>query len=91
MAARRHGLDSCPLRVHAPVHPPLTVQIGQAKVAIQTAKGFDPAGQRLIHAGKVLKDEQTMTEAGVKEGTFLVCMVSKPKAAAPAPVSAARA
>jgi UV excision repair protein RAD23 len=35
--------------------------------------------QKLIHAGKVLKDEQTLAETGVKEGNFLVVMISKPK------------
>ena len=52
-----------------------------AKQKISTARGagFEPALQKLIFGGKVLKDEQTMSEAGVKEGGFLVCMVSKPK------------
>ena len=35
--------------------------------------------QKLIHAGKVLKDEQIISETGVKEGNFLVVMISKPK------------
>eukprot|EP01041_Mallomonas_annulata_P001797 gene1797-3486_t len=56
--------------------------------------------QKLIHAGKVLKDSSSLLEAGITENEFLVCMVTKetakpkqavaPAAAAPtpAPVSA---
>ena len=33
--------------------------------------------QKLIHSGKVLKDEQTLAEVGVKENDFLVIMLSK--------------
>lgn len=33
--------------------------------------------QKLIHAGKVLKDSQTIEEIGLKETDFIVCMVSK--------------
>jgi UV excision repair protein RAD23 len=53
--------------------------------------------QKLIHAGKVLKDNQTVAEVGVTETDFIVCMVTKettapkPKVeaeATPAPTSA---
>lgn len=40
--------------------------------------------QKLIHAGKVLKDTQTVAEIGVTEADFIVCMVSK-EVAAPKP------
>ena len=65
-----------------PLAPPPTAQGLVAKQKISTARGagFDPALQKLIHAGKVLKDEETLGSSGVKEGSFLVCMVSKPKA-----------
>lgn len=33
--------------------------------------------QKLIHSGKVLKDEQTVAELGLSESDFLVCMLSK--------------
>ena len=33
--------------------------------------------QKLIHAGKVLKDTQTVGELNIGEGEFIVCMVSK--------------
>jgi len=48
---------------------------------------------KLIHSGKVLKDEQTIESCGIKATDFLVVMVTKPKkaAAAPAPPAAAAA
>lgn len=33
--------------------------------------------QKLIHSGKVLKDEQTIEELGISETDFIVCMVTK--------------
>lgn len=49
--------------------------------------------QKLIHAGKILKDDQSVAECGFKETDFIVCMVSKdpapkPKPAAPTPSAA---
>ena len=49
--------------------------------------------QKLIHAGKVLKDDQTVSSLGIKESDFIVCMVTKetakPKIAAdPVPAAA---
>jgi UV excision repair protein RAD23 len=44
---------------------------------------------KLIHSGKVLKDDQTIDSCGIKPNDFLVVMVTKPKkAAAPAPAAA---
>lgn len=41
---------------------------------------FEVERQKLIHAGKVLKDTATIGELGIKETEFIVCMVSaKPK------------
>ncbi len=33
--------------------------------------------QKLIHSGKVLKDEQILSELGLAESDFIVCMVTK--------------
>jgi hypothetical protein len=33
--------------------------------------------QKLIHSGKILKDDQTISELGLSESDFIVCMVSK--------------
>jgi UV excision repair protein RAD23 len=51
------------------------------------------AAMKLIHSGKVLKDDQTIEGCGIKTNDFLVVMVTKPKkaAAAPAPAAAAPA
>jgi UV excision repair protein RAD23 len=40
---------------------------------------------KLIHSGKILKDEDAIGSCGVKENDFLVVMVTKPKKAAAAP------
>ena len=66
------------------------MKVGQVKTVIETTNAeFKADTLKLIHSGKVLKDEQTLTEVGVKEKDFLVVMVSKPKKAAPAPAPAA--
>jgi hypothetical protein len=33
--------------------------------------------QKLIHSGKVLKDDQTVSELGLAEADFIVCMLTK--------------
>lgn len=67
--------------------------IAQVKSAIETSQGdgFAVAQQKLIHSGKVLKDDVTLEQAEVKENGFLVCMITKPKAAPRAPSTAATA
>jgi len=57
-------------------------QTGAAlKSAIHSAKGeaFEPSLLKVVHAGKILKDDDVLGTAGVKDGGFVVCMVSKPK------------
>lgn len=57
-------------------------------------KDWTPDRQKLILAGKVLKDDQKVEDLGFKENSFLVCMVGKAKAVAvpaPAPSSAVAA
>ncbi|ETO03739.1 hypothetical protein RFI_33663, partial [Reticulomyxa filosa] len=39
----------------------------------------EPETQKLIHRGKILKDDQTAQSAGFKEKDFLVVMVKKQK------------
>ena len=36
--------------------------------------------QKLIHNGKVLKDTSNLTESGINENDFIVCMVTKESA-----------
>lgn len=67
------------------------------KLKIQTVRDDLPAPrQKLIHSGKILKDEQTIAELGISDTDFIVCMITKeiakkptPAAPAPAPVAAA--
>ena len=51
----------------------------------------DPDEQKLIHVGKILKDEQTLDAAKVKNNDLIVVMISKKKTAAPKPAEAAAA
>ncbi|CAM9282165.1 unnamed protein product, partial [Chrysoparadoxa australica] len=76
-----------------PIEVSATDKISDVKVIIQAANAdFEASRQKLIHTGKVLKDDVVVEAAGIKENDFLVCMVTKPKpAAAPAPASAAAA
>ena len=49
-------------------------------------------GMKLIHSGKILKDDDTIESCNIKPSDFLVVMVSKKKAApAPAPAAVAPA
>eukprot|EP01038_Epipyxis_sp_PR26KG_P011441 gene11441-15328_t len=66
-------------------------QVSVLKSKIQEKKNELAAErQKLIHAGKVLKDTQTLSELGISESDFIVCMVPKEvaKKPAPAPVAA---
>lgn len=38
---------------------------------------FPAAQLKLIHSGKILKDESSLQEYNIKEDEFLVCMVTK--------------
>ncbi|RHZ00459.1 hypothetical protein DYB37_004932, partial [Aphanomyces astaci] len=46
---------------------------------VEAVNGAAVENQKLIHAGKVLKDEGKLAEYNVKENDFLVVMVTKPK------------
>lgn len=58
----------------------IILQVADVKKNIETVQGSDvyPAAQQmLIHQGKVLKDETTLEENKVAEGSFIVIMLSK--------------
>ncbi|KAL9951408.1 hypothetical protein ACROYT_G044066 [Oculina patagonica] len=63
--------------------------VADLKNKLETEKGKDEypkANVRLIYAGKILNDDQPLTEYKIDEKGFVVVMVTKPKAApAPAP------
>jgi UV excision repair protein RAD23 len=53
-------------------------QVGALKAKIEGAKPeLAVDRQKLIHAGKVLKDDQTVSSLGISESDFIVCMVTK--------------
>lgn len=66
--------------------------VAEVKVIIETQKPELPAANmKLIHSGKVLKDDATIESCNIKPNAFLVVMISKAKktaAPAPAPVVA---
>lgn len=56
----------------------VTDTIGMVKEKVEALKSDLPASrQKLIHAGKVLKDESVLGETGITENDFIVCMVTK--------------
>ncbi|XP_012283992.1 UV excision repair protein RAD23 homolog B [Orussus abietinus] len=63
-----------------------TVEIDPSKTVkdlkdkIEAQKGFPAQHQKLIYAGKILTDEQPLTEYNIDEKKFIVVMVTKPKA-----------
>ena len=59
-------------------------QVSDFKKMIEEAK--DMSVQKLIYLGKILEDDKTLDEAGVKEASFVVCM-GGPKKPAPAPAA----
>ncbi|PLW28897.1 hypothetical protein PCANC_21384 [Puccinia coronata f. sp. avenae] len=69
------------------VDPATTVE--KLKALIKDSQGFEPDQQKLIFSGKVLSDEKTIEQIGVKEKDFFVVMLIKPKTAptVPAPAS----
>ncbi|KAL3943990.1 MAG: hypothetical protein SGBAC_001943 [Bacillariaceae sp.] len=68
--------------------------VAETKAIIEAAQvELSAANMKLIHSGKVLKDDQTIESCGIKQNDFLVVMVTKPKksAAAPAPAPSSTA
>ena len=60
-----------------PIEAEADETVAQLKVKVHAAQGFEPDTQKLIYAGKILKDDQALSTCGVKENDFLACMVSK--------------
>jgi UV excision repair protein RAD23 len=49
------------------------------KEKIQKLHGHDTSLQKLVYLGKIMEDQKTVAEYGVKEADKLVIMISKPK------------
>lgn len=67
--------------------------VAEVKTVIETTKSELPAASmKLIHSGKVLKDDSKIESCNIKPNDFLVVMIAKPKkGAAPKPAAAAAA
>ncbi|KAG4031165.1 hypothetical protein MFRU_010g02900 [Monilinia fructicola] len=68
-----------------------TELISDVKEKIYKEKGWEVALQKLIYSGKILQDANTVDSYHIEEKGFIVCMVSKPKAAPAASSSAPKA
>ncbi|TVY30086.1 UV excision repair protein [Lachnellula hyalina] len=55
--------------------------ISSVKEKISQEKGWDAPQQKLIYSGKILQDDKTVEDYKIEEKGFIVCMISKPKAA----------
>lgn len=66
-------------------------EVAAVKVKVEAVRNDLPADrQKLIHAGKVLKDDTSLRSNGIVENDFIVCMVTKEVAKPkPAPAPAA--
>ncbi|KAK6496184.1 hypothetical protein TWF481_002208 [Arthrobotrys musiformis] len=65
--------------------------ISTVKAKIQEEKGWEPSAVKLIYSGKILQDAQTVGSYNIDEKGFIVCMVSKAKAAPKASSSSSAA
>ncbi|KAL9136595.1 MAG: hypothetical protein Q9175_002187 [Cornicularia normoerica] len=65
--------------------------IGQVKEKISSEKGWEASQQKLIYSGKILQDLNTVGSYNIEEKGFIVCMISKPKAAPAASSSTSKA
>jgi len=65
--------------------------ISDVKEKISKEKGWEASQQKLIYSGKILQDVNTVESYKIEEKGFIVCMISKPKAAPAAAASSSKA
>lgn len=53
----------------------------KAKIEAEKGKEYVACNQKLIYAGKILEDEQLLSNYQIDEKKFVVVMVSKPQPA----------
>jgi len=70
-----------------PIEAEPSNKISEIKEKIQAAKSIEASTQKLIVKGKQAEDSQTLEELQIKEGDFMVVMVSKKLAGVSQPVS----
>ncbi|KAG4430874.1 hypothetical protein IFR05_013644 [Cadophora sp. M221] len=65
--------------------------ISDVKEKIAKEKGWETTQQKLIYSGKILQDANTVESYNIEEKGFIVCMVSRPKAAPATAASTSKA
>ncbi|KAF4528625.1 hypothetical protein B566_EDAN009229 [Ephemera danica] len=63
------------------IDPASTVKQLKDKIESEKGKTYPAAYQKLIYAGKILTDESSLGSLDIDEKKFIVCLVTKPKAA----------
>lgn len=69
---------------HIDIEPSQMVKELKAKIQSEKGSEYLAEYQKLIYAGKILSDDQALSEYNIDESKFIVVMLSKPKPA-PAP------
>ncbi|PBP28691.1 nucleotide excision repair protein RAD23 [Diplocarpon rosae] len=68
-----------------------TELISDVKDKIAKEKGWEASQQKLIYSGKILQDANSVESYKIEEKGFIVCMITKPKAAAASAVPSSKA
>ncbi|XP_022250522.1 UV excision repair protein RAD23 homolog B-like isoform X2 [Limulus polyphemus] len=61
------------------IDPSETVKVFKDKIETEKGKDYPSSCQKLIYAGKILSDDNKISEYNIDENKFVVIMVTKPK------------